>query len=74
MLIKFTPALKWDEEVYVDPEQVSVIKRCKFDAHYNTVGGEYSTLIMHNGEHIDVMGLPTKVAKIIRDAEVTPCQ
>jgi hypothetical protein len=30
--------------------------------------GEYSTLTMRSGETIDVGGLPSTIAKIIRDA------
>lgn len=65
-MIKLTPAQKWNEEIFIDPSEVVVIKRC----HYDRDMGEYSTLTMRNGETIDVAGLPTAIAKIIRNATI----
>jgi hypothetical protein len=64
MLIKLIPSKGLDEEIFVDPGEVVVIKRC----HYDRDMGEYSTLTMRNGEAIDVYGLPTSIAKQIREA------
>jgi hypothetical protein len=61
-LIELTSAAHWDEKTIVNAEDVSVICRLKKDRGM----GEYSTLIMKNGERIEVSGLPSHIAMLVR--------
>ena len=62
-LVEFTSFTNWDDKIFVDPSQVMVIKRY----HQDRDLGEYSSLIMRDGTIITVTGLPTAVAKKVRD-------
>ncbi len=63
-LVEFRSFSCWEDRIYVDPTQVMVIKR----HHQDRDMGEYSSLIMRDGTIITVQGLPSTVAKEIRDA------
>lgn len=62
-LISFTSAHNWQEKVFVDPADVSVIKRL----HKDRDMGEYSEIIMKNGERVAVCGLPSDIAIQVRN-------
>ena len=64
-LVEFMSSKSCNEKIFVDPDEVSFIRRVRYDRDL----GEYSQIVMKNGERVDVLGLPTKVAKVIRDAE-----
>lgn len=65
-LVEFTSANSW-EEIFVSPDDVSVIERFRKDRNL----GEYSQILMRDGTRIYVHGLPTKVAKKIRDSKAS---
>jgi hypothetical protein len=65
-LVEFISAGNWQEKVYINPDDVIVIKRYHRDRDL----GEYSTLTMRTGETVNVDGLPTRVAKEIQNGKL----
>lgn len=63
-LVKLSSAESYNEDVFIDPDDVSVIKR----HHRDRDLGNYATIIMRSGEKINVVGLPLSVAELIRRA------
>lgn len=61
-MIEFKSADSFDS-VFINPQEYAVVKRFQKDRSM----GEYSTIIMKNNEHINVVGLPSIVAKKIRE-------
>ena len=67
-LIEFTSAENWQENVFVDPDEIILIKRCYVSRDMS----KYSTLALRNGNEINVSGSPENVAKKIRDNRSAP--
>lgn len=61
-MIEFKSADSFDS-VFINPKEYAVVKRFQKDRSM----GEYSTIIMKNNEHINVVGLPSVVAEKIRE-------
>ena len=61
-LIEFTSAEKWDDPVFVDPGEVSVIT----PLHKDRDLASYTRLIMKNGSVIEVSGSVERIAECIR--------
>jgi hypothetical protein len=65
-LVEFTSAEDWRENVFVDPDEVILIKRRGSNSSMDM--SPYSTLTLRNGAEVAVSGSPTVVAKKIRDS------
>lgn len=60
-LIEFTAARKWQDKVFIDPDDISFIERLSFDRDM----GEYSSVTTKSGKTVEVFGLPSDIARKI---------
>ena len=62
-LIEFTSAYNWEEKVFIDPGDISLIKRFTRERDL----ASYSQLVMKSGATIEVLGTPEQTAKSIQE-------